>query len=224
MRLVNIKYNIDIDISENKVYELAIEHHGIFTKVVESLIEQSNGKDGDFVLSDKGTVIKLDKCTDIIIDYFSLTPNNKKVLGKLYSQLETLAEDYYEQKSDINSRIVSLLEDMTTSIGFADVNYNLEFKWSDIFKIYGLEFSTDASDIMEKLISYIKIVSMFTDIKLLFLVNIRSYLNEEELERIYEISDYCKVSLVLVEAYDSIERNAEIRYIIDKDQCLIDAN
>ena len=224
MKLVNIKYNIDMDILENNVYEIVIEHRGVFTKVVESLIDQSYGKEGDFVLSDKNSVLKIDKCSDIIIDYFSLTPNNKRVLGKLYSQLEVVAEDYIEQKSDINSRIVSLLEDMTTSMGFADINYKLDFKWADIFKIYGVEFSPEVSDIVEKMISYIKIVAMFTDIQLLFLVNIRSYLNEEELERLYEIADYCKVSLVLLESYENVERGKEIRFIIDKDQCLIDAN
>jgi CRISPR-associated protein Csn2 len=213
-----------MDILENNVYEIVIEHRGVFTKVVESLIDQSYGKEGDFVLSDKNSVLKIDKCSDIIIDYFSLAPNNKRVLGKLYSQLEVVAEDYIEQKSDINSRIVSLLEDMTTSMGFADINYKLDFKWADIFKIYGVEFSPEVSDIVEKMISYIKIVSMFTDIKLLFLVNVRSYLNEEDLERLYEISDYCKVSLVLIESYENVERGKEIRFIIDKDQCLIDAN
>ncbi len=55
-----------------------------------------------------------------------------------------------------------------------------------------------------------------------------SYLNSlcryDDLISQYEIARYCKVSLILVEPRENIERNGEKRYIIDKDQCFIDAN
>ena len=125
---------------------------------------------------------------------------------------------------DINSKIVTVLDNLTTSMGLAEINYNLDFKWNDIFKIYGVEFVEEYSGILEKLVSYIKVLSTFTDIKLMFFVNLRSYLCQEELEELYEICDYCKINLVLIEPSERLDRTVEIRYIIDKDQCMIDAN
>ena len=224
MKMVNVKYNIDIDVVENSVYELILEHPGVFSDVVKELFDQCDGGEGGFVLSSNNSIMKFDKCVDIIVDYYSITLNNKKILNKLYSQLELMADDYLEEKININSKVVNLLDKLTTSLGFSDVNYNIDFKWSELFKIYNLEFIDDFADVLEKLIVYIKTISAFTEISMIILVNVRSYLSEEDLKQLYEISRYCKVTLFLIEHYECAERGEEMRYIIDKDYCLIDAN
>ncbi|MBR1674755.1 MAG: type II-A CRISPR-associated protein Csn2 [Eubacterium sp.] len=224
MKLININYGIDIEFSENETPELVIEHPSIFATVVSSLLNQCNGADGDFVLSDNEQIIKLNKSADVLVDYFTLSTNNKKIITKLYSGLEEVAEQFIEENAEINSRIVSLLDSITTSNGCADIIYNLDFNWSDIFKIYNISFVEDYTGFLDKLSSYIRIVSKYTDIRTLFLINIRAYMTEDDLISLYEIARYCKVSLILVEPRESIERNGEKRYIIDKDQCFIDAN
>ena len=224
MKLVNISSGIDIDINENEVNELIIEHKGLFAKTIEILIKQANGEEGDFVLSENNKIIKLEKCSDVIVDYFTMTPNNKKVLNKLYASLEIVANNYVEEKADINARIISMLDKITTSVGGSDLTYNLDYKWSDIFKLYSVEFEEDYSDIVNKIISYIKIISQFTDIRVLFLVNARTFLSNDEMQMLYEISNYCKINIFLLESHESEERDDVKRYVIDKDMCFIDMN
>ena len=224
MKLVNISSGIDIDINENEVNELIIEHKGLFAKTIEVLIKQANGEEGDFVLSENNKIIKLEKCSDVIVDYFTMTPNNKKVLNKLYASLEIVANNYVEEKADINARIISMLDKITTSVGGSDLTYNLDYKWSDIFKLYSVEFEEDYSDIVNKIISYIKIISQFTDIRVLFLVNARTFLSNDEMQMLYEISNYCKINIFLLESHESEERDDVKRYVIDKDMCFIDMN
>lgn len=209
---------------ENKIYELILEHHGIFSEVVKNLIDQSSGGEGCFVLSDNNTMVKFEKATDVLIDFFNFSLNNKKMLNKLYLHLGKISEGYIEEKTEINSRIINLLEEFVTASGFPGIDYSFDYNWEDIFKIYHLEFIEDYSNILEKMISYIKIVSMFSEIGIIFLVNIRAYLSKEDLEELYEIARYSKVTLFLIEPYESRDRGEEVRYIIDNDQCLIDAN
>ena len=55
-------------------------------------------------------------------------------------------------------------------------------------------------------------------------VNIKSYLTDDELKRLYDMANYQKITLILLESRESVERGREIRYIIDKDNCFIDCN
>ena len=222
MKLVNACSGIDIDIYENEVNELIIENKNLFTETIDKLIKQVSGEDGDFVLSENNKVLKFEKCSDIIVDYFTMTPNNKKTLNKLYANLENVANNYVEEKADLNARIISMLDRVSTSVGGAELTFNLDYKWSDLFKLYNLEFEANYSDIVNKMISYIKILSYYSDIRLLFLVNIRTFLTNEELQRIFEISNYCKINLFLLESLESGEKDEVNRYIIDNDLCFID--
>ena len=117
-----------------------------------------------------------------------------------------------------------MLDKITTSVGGSDLTYNLDYKWSDIFKLYSVEFEEDYSDIVNKIISYIKIISQFTDIRVLFLVNARTFLSNDEMQMLYEISNYCKINIFLLESHESEERDDVKRYVIDKDMCFIDMN
>ena len=224
MKLVNISSGIDIDINENEINELIIEHKSLFTKTIEMLIKQANGEEGDFVLSENNKIIKLEKCSDVIVNFFAMTPNNKKVLNKLYESLEIIANNYVEEKADINARIISLLDAITTSVGGSDLIYDLDYKWSDIFKLYSLQFEENYSDIVNKITSYIKIISQFSDIRVIFLVNVRSFLSNEEMQKVFEMANYCKINIFLLESYESEERDGIKRYVIDKDMCFIDMN
>lgn len=224
MKLVNISSGIDIDINENEINELIIEHKSLFTKTIEMLIKQANGEEGDFVLSENNKIIKLEKCSDVIVNFFAMTPNNKKVLNKLYESLEIIANNYVEEKADINARIISLLDAITTSVGGSDLIYDLDYKWSDIFKLYSIQFEENYSDIVNKITSYIKTISQFSDIRVIFLVNVRSFLSNEEMQKVFEMANYCKINIFLLESYESEERDGIKRYVIDKDMCFIDMN
>ncbi|SEF43168.1 CRISPR-associated protein (Cas_Csn2) [Eubacterium ruminantium] len=224
MKLVNINMGIDIDFEENDIIELIIENSKAFADTVFSIAKQCNGDEGEFVLSDSGGVLKLNKYTDVIFDYFTLSTNNKKILAKLYTYLSEITNQYIEEKADINSKIVAILDSITTSSGDVEIKYNLDFNWADIFKLYNVEFEEDYADLLSKLISYVKIISSYSDINTLFLVNVRSYLSSEELVSLYEMTKYCKVNIILIESRESIERTIEKRYIIDKDLCFINAN
>lgn len=224
MKLVNIEEGIDIDIEEGCIYELIVEHKDTFSKIVESLFLQTNGEDGGFIISENGKAEKIDRISDIIIDYYSMSPNNRKIINKLYSLMESVSSDYLVEKAKINADIISILDNLSTSLGFGELEYELDFSWIDMFKIFKVSFSERKDNLLEKISSYIKILSDLTEIKVIFLVNIRSYLSYQSLEYLYEMVKYYKMSLFLIESVECFEKSIEKRYIIDKDRCFIDLN
>lgn len=58
-------------------------------------------------------------------------------------------------------------------------------------------------------------------IKVLCLVNIKAYLNKQELMELYKVAFYNKINLVLIEMPEGEMIGEEKVYIIDNDRCLI---
>ena len=223
MKLVNIEYGIDINLIENKIYELVIENRSVFSDIVSILLNQVNGMEGKFVLSDTKS-LKIEKSVDILIDYYSLSINNKKIINRLYSNLEKITENFIEEKSLINSKLVNVLDYITTSLGCSEVIYNMDFNWIDIFKIYDMKFDESYDNLLDKLISYIKIISEFTDIKIIFFVNLKSYLDINDLNNLYDMMIYYKIIPIMLEPTEGVAIGKKMRYIIDNDRCFIDLN
>ena len=56
---------------------------------------------------------------------------------------------------------------------------------------------------------------------MLCLVNIKAYLNKQELMELYKVAFYNKINLVLIEMPEGEMIGEEKVYIIDNDRCLI---
>ena len=85
MRLVNSKYNLKIEFEENKSTELVVENKECMIDIVQNLLSQVDGIEGDFVLAAEKEM-KMEKDVLFIIDPFSIDFNNKKIITKLYEQ------------------------------------------------------------------------------------------------------------------------------------------
>lgn len=64
MKLVNSKYNLDIEFEENISNTLVLENKQHMIDVIQNLILQLKGDEGDFVLSSEKNV-KFDKVVDL---------------------------------------------------------------------------------------------------------------------------------------------------------------
>ena len=181
MIIANADYDLLISLDENTVTELVVERTDCYTKIVDGIVHQINGDEGGFVFSEKDKELKPEAISEIVLDYFNFEINNRKVLNKLYSNSEKLAEEEcVEEKNRINELIVSSLDTITTKLGYSQVEYSLDFKWSDIFKTYGLQIADSFENLMEKMDTYLYVLSELTPVRILFLVNMKSFFTQEE--------------------------------------------
>lgn len=80
MKLVNSKYNLDIEFEENISNTLVLENKQHMIDVIQNLILQLKGDEGDFVLSSEKNV-KFDKVVEFITNPFEIDFNNKNLLN-----------------------------------------------------------------------------------------------------------------------------------------------
>lgn len=221
MRLVNSKYNLIIEMQENKSDILVIENPNIMSDIVGNLHMQCEGNEGDFVLSEKDKMLKIDKHMSIVVDPFSLDFNDRKIINKLYFNLKDASNDYFIEKEELNTQAVSLIDKIVSGVGYNNITFRLGLEWESLFKIYDIKLEQSCDSLLEKICEYVKILSGLCSIDILCLVNIMGFLSETEFMQMQEMAFYNKVQLFLVETKERPCFTNQNIYVIDKDQCLI---
>lgn len=220
MKLVNSKYNLDIEFEENISNTLVLENKQHMIDVIQNLILQLKGDEGDFVLLAEKNV-KFDKVVEFIANPFEIDFNNKKIVTKLFEQLIAVASECVEEYNFINGKIVGILDDICSKIEYSNVEYNLEYEWKSIFKLYNVRIGENYNSLCEKIEEYVKVLADILHIKLLIFLNIKEYLTEEEIDNLQKICFYKKIFLLLIESEERFVLDNEKIFIIDKDRCLI---
>ncbi len=222
---VNIDKIINLDGITKHV--LVIKNPHEFYKIVNLLNEQSScAVDDGFVLSDSATQLelKMHSHCDILIDYFNMQFNDKKIQNLINSRAVEIVNNSelkieYDKSAqafnDLIDKIISQLEIRTTS--------EAEISIMDILKIGNLKVLEWYKNPLEMIVNYINILTELKNIDILFLVNVKQILNEKEVIELYEHCSYIKLNLVLIETEASSPKiaNEEIIYI-DNDLCEVD--
>ena len=108
MKLVYSAYGIIFELEENKVNILVIENPTVLVEVVGRLNEQCEGKDGEFILSNENKILNISKSVSFVKDPFSIDCNNRKILTKLYQELERESMiDWNEEQQEFYKSYIS---------------------------------------------------------------------------------------------------------------------
>lgn len=224
MKLVYPEYRHQIVFNENKIQVLIIENPTIFRNIVHDIYEQCNElSDGKAVLSDDDKIVKLSKAAYICINPFELDINSRKIITKLYTELKTLAydEDMYISTNTIISQILQYCENIASRVDY-DVEYDSDIDINGLLKIAGIRISnSDNESILEKIANYIDVMQRLMNMELAIFINFKNYLSKEEIMQLYELVNYRKTKLLLIESHDEEPIENEEKYIIDKDGCEI---
>lgn len=222
MRLVNVSYNIDIEFAENRTEIISIEGPDIYTEFIQELNSQLDGEAGNFVLSEKNETLKMDKKVEFIFNPFGVDFNEKRIISKAYNVLKDSAEGLDELREKINSSIVNILDEVILRSPYDNFVYNLDLDWNTLFKLYDVRVQFEEGKLVDKLIQYIKMLAELLGIRVIFLLNISTFLTKYELQELCKSAQYEKVNLVLLEQRELELTDVKSRsHIIDCDRCLI---
>lgn len=222
MKLVHPDCAMHIIGENDIVCEWVIESLKYFSKYIQELVGQSQGKEGKFVLADSnGEVNWLHYC-EIVFDIITLDINEKKILNKLYAELENMAyqEDFFIQTQKVTQELQTYVLELEQA-----TNYIFEFKeqpdLAGVFKSIGLKQEIVEEDMLEKLIRYIKTAVNVLKTKLFVFINLRSFLSDVQMEQLIKEISYQEVNVLLIENQAKCCMEGVRRYIIDKDGCEI---
>ena len=223
MKLVHPEYTFQIRFQEGTVQKLVVESPAVLSEFVVDFKLQLAGKEGKWVLSHDGEVLKIRDHCELIISIFDVDVNQRKMLNVLYEDLseEVLNTELLADWQNINGTLESILNQASGNLGY-DVRYG-ELELKSLFKAIELKFREREDGYAEDLLEYLQLVSDVRKIKIFVLVNLSSFLTTEEMAYLYEQAFYKKYYLLLLDAQNGcVDQEVEKTIIIDKDYCVID--
>lgn len=220
MRLVNSRYGLDIEFAENSIHTVIVEKPQYVADIIQNIIKQNHGEEGDFVLSDDKP-IKFERDVNFIIEPFSIELNNRKIIGKLYDEMSQISDDLTEEYNEINKCIVKTMDKISRLIAYNGIDYNLEFDWKALYKFYDVRINQEFTSLYEKIEEYIRVLVNIYRTRLVIFYNAKEYLEKEEIEKLAECCFYNKIHILFLETSEKYKLRQEKIYVIDKDRCLI---
>lgn len=224
MKLVNTEYaDINIEFVENIYNVIVVESKALYSEMLYGLISQLSGHEGSFILSEDNKILVPKNNIEIIIDPFRLDFSNRRIMNKLYQELnEQIQDKLYAELGELNSFTVQLLDKAISDVEYP-INYNISTDIGSLLKMYDVKLDDYSENVADRLCLYIKIMSRLCDVKLFILTNIGAFIDRDTLELIYETLNYEKVNILVFESIERDWLNNESVIIIDKDKCLIKA-
>lgn len=223
MMLVNSELNIKILLEENYINVLVIENRSLFYNLINEIIMQIEGKDGNWVLSEESKILAINKTVSILVDYFRINYNSRSIIAKLYSNLKDLANssEFFIATNDIKQALIEYIEKLTYDTQLP-VDINTDFDFQSIFKTFDVRLLDDNLNLVDTLNTYLNISRDLTDNKLTIFVNLFDYLNDEDIIMLYKSISYNKHNVIFLENKFIRKRaDNEIVHIIDNDLCEI---
>ena len=220
-KLVYGKYDISMSLEENSVNELIIENPRVLAEMVQELTAQTEGAEGGFTLSEDGKLLSIEKNLVFIKDPFSVDVNQRKLLVKLYGELEEYTKDVlFLEGEDFFHAYIRYMDGVCEKSGLF-LTYEEQPKAEDIFKLAKLRIDCQAESLVEQIAEYLRVWAELLHQEVFIFLNLKLFLTKEELESLYQECFYRKVQIILIEAVFTEKILQEKIYLIDKDKCII---
>lgn len=222
MKLAHVEIECQMMLSNQKLFEWIIESPELFSKYVREIVEQINGGEGRFVLSEGERELNLSKYAEIIVNPFLLDLNDRRIQKKMYAELAELAkgEELFLATQEMMAVLRRYFLQLEHASGYA-LEIIPEIEVTAIFKAIGIQIERVEDDFFIRLLQYIRIMAELMKKKLVVLVNIRSYLNEFQISQLLEMTAYDEIALLFIENVQRDFSEEKIYCIIDKDGCEI---
>ena len=220
MKLVHPKLIQPLEWNRDSMILWSIENPNDYLLFAQELLAQSRGDDGEFVFSDNDAVISFVKKIEVIDAPLRVSPNDKRILAKLYSGLQkSCAEEYYlKSQETIDCLRQFLLEIEYASDAILDFDDAIDI--SGLFKLANLRIFTDENDLAGNLSLFLQNANGYLGIKVFVFFNLCSFLTIEQIEELRKKAEENSFFILLIENKCPTDYNG-IKYIYDFDKCEI---
>ncbi len=169
------------------------QFHQSLTKEIEDGLE-----DLTLVLNDK--LLKVSKVAEYVPNLFNLSLNTRKHINYLHKQLssEISTSDLLFTYENIINELNSFMKQLKEQ-SLIDFTFNSETEITQLFKLLDVKLKEKHSSPIDLLIKYIDLLQETSPIKVLFLLHISYYLQQDELEFLIEHCFSHDIIIVMIE-------------------------
>ena len=202
---------------------LIIENPTIFCEMIQEIMLGIEGEDCKFILSENNRLLKIQECMRCIINPFSLSLNERKMVSKLH---EVLKKEIQSSELLLEcNEIYSMIDKFGTHLVHLsdwEIEYADKFDVQSLIKFMDIKFIENSDILIERIIQYIQVTHDLLHIRCFVFVNLLAYINKYEIEKLYEFAQYHKIYIILFES----KQPQNFQYfkpavIIDQDGCEI---
>lgn len=219
MKLVYGDMGHILKFDDGYINELVIENRNMFFNIVNSVLTQSDGGQGDWVLSIRDKPVEFSRYVDVTVQFAPFQINRKSLLTKLYATLEQkalLSENYkttVELLDKLECYVLQLSEELPLEVDCQRLSIG------SIIKAISPEIDEADKTHLEKIFSYMELVRELDRDRLFIMINMRSYFSDDEMEIFVESVCLHGFKVLLLEGYTQAKLKNTKRYIIDVDLC-----
>ncbi len=211
-----------IEIVSDKITTLEINNKSLFTSICESVISDKGEESAvPYKLYEDGKESKL--LFNVLASLPTVPINNKKLLEKAYKDFSNNLELDTEAFNEINIIANNLIKRIKEFSLKQYCTYDFEEEWDikAFLKICKYQVNIDECEsLLEKLQEYIKFLADVNFNDVLVFINLKIFLNENELNDLFETLIFYDIKTLLLEnVVDSSSYNNEIKYRCDLDLC-----
>ena len=203
MKLVHTNLNTAV-LSDKYVFtEWIIESPKLYAYYLQELFLQQNGEEGRFVLSDKEKELNIAKNMEIIVNPFQIEINGRKILNKLYAELDQLSKSelMYVKTLELTGKIQEYLLELEQNTEYV-LEFDMDLDMSALFKSVGIRYEVQETDFFEQIIRYIKIAVNVLATKVFVFINLRSYLTDLQMQELIKEISYQDVKGLFIENHE----------------------
>ncbi|MDO4476229.1 MAG: type II-A CRISPR-associated protein Csn2 [Lachnospiraceae bacterium] len=220
MKFVYPEIDHIFDTDTERIPVLVIENQELLLRLLSDVQSQIDGKDGRCVVSAGGKVLPFGKMVELHSQFVPFDINKKSILTKAVAEMEDIAvTDHYEQVAEILTNMEKLLVELSFEMSGEIVSTKLS--WTNLLKSVGMEFVEEYSTLAEKLLDYMELVQAYERQKLFIFVNLRSYVNDSDMEMLMETILKRRSHVLFIESHELRKLPCEQRYVVDIDLCEI---
>lgn len=221
MKIVLTEYGLPIELNENEISILVMEDVKIRSTILNKICMQYSGGKEYILLTDGEKEYSLEKVSELIVNPFAVDLNDKRIRNRLYAELKRETELFcYEKMLEASSSVFAYFEYAMEKLPYP-ISYDTNIEVSNLYKAYDVRIDDMERDYPETLFNYIKMIKELCGINVIILVNIKDFLDKEQLLELYKMTCYNKINLLLIESEQRQLLENEKYYVIDKDNCLI---
>ena len=206
MILKIFSFENDIDFSKNHINVLQIQNKKLFVKMVSSFNNMCKGLsvecDEVITLLEQDEIVDFTKNVLFVVDFLNFDFNQRRIQTVLYQYIDKIIKLEPEILSNINNLQDSIhIEFMSIMEEFPfEILCKKDSSILDILKMYGIRIKANVDEkIIEKLFKLVELVQCLDLAKLIILVNVKQYLDSDEIVEFYKYCVYNNVKLLVLE-------------------------
>lgn len=220
MKICHFDFSYPLEFYKNSAV-LVCESPRKFLQYCNDFIAQQNGHDGEFIIQDEQSTLSFKKHGRVLSDCLNLSLFDKKIVSGLYEQLAAIKENEMQGKYvDLVARIISFVDELAIESPMA-IDYNADFDIVDLFKVLKVCPNEENTSFVGNLIDYLDAAAGFLSIKLFVIVNVRTFLTDNDFANVLSHISYASYSVLFLERTQFARVQDENIVVIDEDLCEI---